>query len=487
MKQARFPGERRRYPVLRVFGSDGVPQVVVPLIELFDNYRDTKSDQWMLLISRGLGLLVDFTIQMGPWVGDMQAQWGDDYLEKVWEKFTTALVEGTVSTGGDNTGLYWLPRSVKSARDLLRAIEHYIDWLDEKGHASAWKSDFVFVNGPANAVSGFRMAYARKVIHDKSLLFHLKGKPTGRRSRAADRLRSLRREKGHLKRFPENYVVSMLFDGFALPNGEFDETAEIIAHILFLGGLRMSEPLHLWVQDVQFASGVPIIALHHPQESLVQGFDGVTRSRAETLKRFFHMESRNAVSGKYWSGWKGILGDLNDAIVHWLPIEGVEDHISSILRHYLLVTRPRIMALRHAAGLPDHPYLFVSTAIDGEEIGAPYTRSSFRAAWKRAVNRLKRKHRDDALKHRKDHGTTPHGARHFYGHYLSQSPIQRELIQQCMHHLDPFSQLVYTEPTPEEVDSVLKTGAPLKSKFDGSVFAALRNQQSRTHWEKRFR
>jgi integrase len=52
-------------------------------------------------------------------------------------------------------------------------------------------------------------------------------------------------------------------------------------------------------------------------------------------------------------------------------------------------------------------------------------------------------------------GTTPHGHRHSYGHYLRAAKLGNKVIQRALHHKWIRSQEVYTEAEMDEVNTAL--------------------------------
>jgi integrase len=129
------------------------------------------------------------------------------------------------------------------------------------------------------------------------------------------------------------------------------------------------------------------------------------------------------------------------------------------------------MRLRRAKGLPDHNYLFVGSGKmfgnNTNAIGEPYTIEAFRSAWKAAIGRVSNLRDDPNLTVAKRKGTTPHGARHFYGTFLKTIGCDGEIIAECMHHKSPFSHLRYTQLMPSEINEILegKEASPSSSDF----------------------
>lgn len=171
------------------------------------------------------------------------------------------------------------------------------------------------------------------------------------------------------------------------------------------------------------------------------------------------------MSDKFHSGWKGIkVGREYWAPLYWLPLPGLKEHFLASYLEYIRHVRPRLMRERRARGLSDHPFLLVSSGSarqedDGTSVGDPYTRAAARNSWYRAISRLQRLYPDAGIVLAKTHGTTRHGLRHLYGTTLKQLGLPSEMVQECMHHISPRSQLVYQEPLGNEIHVTLTDAA----------------------------
>jgi integrase len=94
-----------------------------------------------------------------------------------------------------------------------------------------------------------------------------------------------------------------------------------------------------------------------------------------------------------------------------------------------------------------HPFAFVN--MRRGEVGTPYKIGQYEKAHAAAVKRI-------GMQVSKELGTTPHGHRHAYGRRLSNAGIEPVMIKRVMHHASIESQLVYTQPTLEEIHEMLK-------------------------------
>ncbi|WP_165447874.1 site-specific integrase [Rhizobium ruizarguesonis] len=367
----------------------------------------------------------------------------------------------------DGLGLYWQPKRQENAKRHLLALTNFLKSPanGDEGWRLASTPDF------ADPFFSIRVAYHYVVRRNKSLLAHLKGRAEREvESHPYSGLFSAKPDGGRTYRFPTRYVWDLLYNGFTSGrDGEIDETAQLIAFLLFAGGSRLSELFHVWVNDLQWIDDLPLIFLHHPREGRVH-HKGRNLNRVEFLESQTRIP-RNKRQKRGHAGFKGLAGELDGAQLIWLPIDILQEELGKRLRHYLAVTRPRIMRLRRAKGLPDHNYLFVGSGKmfgnNTNAIGEPYTIEAFRSAWKAAIGRVSNLRDDPNLTVAKRKGTTPHGARHFYGTFLKTIGCDGEIIAECMHHKSPFSHLRYTQLMPSEINEILegKEASPSSSDF----------------------
>lgn len=430
-----------------------------------DDYFDTnhsRSQQWRRDTCEALGLLVDHTVATLRFL--TPAQLASPGLPRtLFRNFAIALAEGTsIHTNGktlDLTGLFWIGKGGRRAKWLLLRLTDFIRSLEPGEWAWDSREFGLLKTDKIDAVTSFRASIALAIKRKKSLLAHLPSDSAKARAPTAATVKS----SGQSKRahsFPSEWVFPFVMEGFTNRNGDTDETAQLLALLLFAGGPRKSEPLHCFVSDVQFIQKEPWIFMHNPQSGKVIDAYENTITRAEYLRKF-KMSPRNINEEAEHSGWKSVAEDDIGTPLFWLPVMGIKDLLYTKLRHYLLVTRPGIMKQRPQR-FGDHPFLFVGSgrtaSSNGRPIGSPYTISAFNEAWKAAVNRIARKH-NVVLEYGKIHGTTPHGARHYYGRFLTTLNVPGDIIQDCMHHKHPDSHKVYTRLSPTEINKVLRTAS----------------------------
>lgn len=437
------------------------------LDDYFEDFTRFKH-KWRRNAAVALGLFSDYAAAKLRFMGEAALSLDDEQLARALLRgFAHALRDGTIPTISaepDPLGLRWHSRGERQARVLVGALNGFLLWFGDQPQGSRWswfKATSCDFNHPTNA---FRHAAELAIRRKKSLLAHLDKTGEPKPKRHPMFLGILGPQKDSTRSplsFPIKYAAEFVYKGFDLYQ-ESQRTAATVAALLFLGGFRASEPLHLYVSDVQFAHDKVYVFLQDPTFGKVLDENNRRILRSAYLKKF-ELEPRDRTSFKRGqSGWKGMDKDEFGTFAHWLPIPALRKRVRELLEYYVRVTRPAIMS-RRPRHLPDHPYLFVTAGLNGGdrtgEIGDPLTMSAFLSQWTAALNRLAKKHGDPELLFKKEHGTTLHGPRHLYGKLLKSLGIKGEVIMECMHHRDIRSHLVYGRLSHAEVDQLLQRAA----------------------------
>jgi integrase len=486
-------GKSEVIPVLYIIEHDVAEPKITRLNALVDYFMNNcaRSATWMLDLATTVGSLIDYTAAWLPFLRAARNRSSPEAsFAMILRRFVKAHLEGTkdVSNGNtaDNLGLYWQPKSPEAVKKSLSRLTDFLQ-SSEVGDA-AWSA--AVSNRSHDSFYALRIAFSHVVAKRKSLLAHVKFQvpDQGKRLHLGGHV-TPRSIEPRTFRFPIKYVWKFLFEGFiAKRSAQADETAQLIAFLLFASGVRYSELFHAWVQDVQFVDSMPVFIVHHPSYGTVVDHFGNRMSRAEYLmKQARPRRPRNQLRKRGHAGFKGIAEEANGTQLIWLPIDGLLQEIGVRLQRYMSVTRPRIMRLRKAQGLPDHNYLFVGSghtfARNTNETGAPYTMEAFRSAWARAIRRTSSICDDPEFILSKSNGTTIHAARHFYGSFLKSIGVSAEDITKCMHHRSPFSSLRYVSLNSGEMDAILRRQGGVKSgvnfgQMAQSVAEALKRQQT---------
>lgn len=448
--------------------------MLAPLIEFFlVPERRGLSAPWQAKIVQSVGLLYDYTKAKPP-------PDGIDPPSGYLTEFVEDLIAGTVQPdGSDATGLYWPGAGRQRVSEVLRHLNSFSDFCSKNygvHQMNPWRS----------ASLGERLAtlYAAERRDTHSLFAHLgnararcreniddvtAGAGLSKRSHMARVVGQQRQHRVVSSRppfFPAGKDLELFSRGFAVrrsrvaaPWMRHNIRDLMIALLQRYGGLRPSEPFHLYVRDViedPVGSGRAKVLLYHPEEGLARYKDPLTGSIIETkrsvfLNRFYNgMIPRSKAAGSpSYAGWKDLMLEKGEphlyATVHWLS----NDAASMFWRLYVLYVRrvrPRGV---------NHPFLFCTH--HGTHEGMPYPYDEFGKAFTRAVARI-------GLVSKKDLGTTPHGLRHAYAQdlrrLLGESGVAdasaTKIIQICLHHKSPHSQMVYTQPELREVSEALE-------------------------------
>lgn len=347
--------------------------------------------------------------------------------------FSDALFTGTVSNIGDPSGLWWKPRQPDYAGKLIGHITKFTDWLavaneDVKLQLNPWRQ------ATRHEERLNWAAYSHR--RDNAFLSHLWcSKPQTSQSRVV-RSKSLPMERQTpAKAFPEEYLDLLVSEGFRRrardSRGQSDLRNVLITLLMHYGGLRLSEALSLWSDDVSVEAGEVIVRVHHPEYGLAPG--GKT-NRAAYLQNKYGLQSRNQLvkaTDPLFLGWKNCL--ITDPHrrcfeVFFYPHQSGQV-FASMWRDYHL----RGQRVNPKAG-DEHPYAFTNR--DGQ----PYSHRMFRRAHSLAIERI-------GLVLGKTEGTTPHGHRHAYGQRLARDGADPLLIKNAMHHSSITSSQIYTQPT----------------------------------------
>jgi len=375
---------------------------------------------------------------------------GFDTPQSLFESFSSRLYTGTIGDDGlDPSGLYWLPCSKQVARLHIYALSKITDWLAGK-HGAISMNPLVEADSLTQRLN--YAAWFRKNQHD--FLGHIKDKhinSTVRYARSVQGKRPLGKQAQDAIEFPERYFEAFYFDGLG---GALDRRVALRDQLILLlmhgGGLRESEALHLWLEDVfidPFNPNSVKVRIYHPEDGKApnnwRGRSGKT-TRAAYLKEKYSLSPRNDLMGKKRVGWKSRVSDSKDEYleVYWFPTVFGEV-FAKLWRDY---TRFLTGVERH------HPYAFVSFHRD--HTGNPYTLNALHDRYRQGLKRI-------GLKPCKADGLSPHSHRHSYGRRLRRACVQEIVIKKCLHHASLESQTVYTAPTAKEVTASLNTATEL--------------------------
>ena len=370
---------------------------------------------------------------------------------------------------------------------LLRQLDGFVEYIgtqvNELSREHPLKAlNKAFSEAPNDGRSLMQFALTAKRLSQKNFLSHLKivdNESNNLRRQSRWLLSPEKLISGYrtTKFMSQDLIADMLEIGFVRDEGAslLHEREDITPKMIFLlmagGGVRRSEPFHMWFNDVQVEDidgrqrCIPYI--RHPS-SAPTFIHGVKGDRMAYLAERGMLPRHQSRIKSWHAGWKNLPLDLatKSASIFFLHDRYHKlfaNYFACYLHYRRLMIKERLMS-----GLPDHPFLFVSSGDDRNSdityVGAPYSMSALSKAFERALVRVE-KSRGEKIDRGKNSGNTPHGLRHAYAHALANSGVPTKAIQRAMNHISVLSQAVYTEPTYEQINSVLTKAGDVKGRF----------------------
>ena len=461
---------------------DGVVEPYLPLIK-YQLAHPHRSSSWQNTVVRAVGLLWDYSIQVTH----------HSTPRDLFRGFALALLAGTMMADVSYpTGLLFPSTPRSRTVGLVKSIEGFAEWCgNEADEVSPIAPEVLpLVPGTAEHVTKL-LVWSR--LRRGSMLQHIKKVPTTYRKGVVDHGRDTRSHDAEpVKFFPPQHAEKLLWEGHkragadAEPNIFFRYNVRdmMIALLDGWGGLRRSEGLHLWLDDVVDDPTNPrhaLVVLHHPAESKLRWHNKLTGrtevlTRKEVLHREYGLQPRNEVKrGAYHAGWKGMDLDRDHrACVFW-----IDDQAGALFQvlflGYIRYVRPAIMERRSKMGGRDHPFLFVSERVSAETglPGEPYSQKAYERNHQAAVERI-------GLTYSKEAGTTTHALRHLYGQTMTKLGVPAQVIKKGLHHRSFLSQAPYTAPDKHTINQTLRAaqmkvaaGKFVRSKLTSDTSAAL--------------
>ena len=359
--------------------------------------------------------------------------------------FVDDLEFGTIDpkTKEDPCGLYWPPKSCQSVNKIISYITLFNEHNYRKAEQLATET-----NTPLKAIllNPKRLAdFAEQHInltawHHKNSNSFLSYTRTIDRAQintvhtVRSKYQTQTQTKSKLYTFPRERIFDLL-DAFntRVKVGNFIQQHNLrdmlITILMHFGGLRVSEPFHLFVEDIMENP-------NHPGEALVKLYHPDSR-RARLAKMGLRTRTDKRNPNSYYSGWKN--QDINEiTTVKWFPVEAGEWFWDLWI---LYMTQQRVEATLDRI----HPFAFTNRN------GAPASYGNFQQAHKRAVEKI-------GLVVAKDNGTTPHSHRHSYGSDVWEATKDSVILQKVLRHSSPLSQHIYIHPSDNTIRSELHNG-----------------------------
>jgi hypothetical protein len=282
---------------------DGSIELFRPLLK-YVKAHPTRQKSWQDTAAQAIGLLWDYGIATKAGRPDRSAR-------DLFRDFAFALAKGTVSTDGtDATGLYWPSTSYERCKQLIKSVEKFAGWCDfDAGTTSPISPEFVPLVPQTGEQVAAMIRWSRQ--REGSMLKHITHAPRETKRSHVDHGREpAGRGPEAVKFFPPEDAVRLVWDGYRIPGTDsepniflrYNVRNMMIALLDGWGGLRRSEGLHLWEQDVRqdpVYLDRALVVLNHPAESKVAFTDPLTRGRstARLTKRPSVRRSRPVADG----------------------------------------------------------------------------------------------------------------------------------------------------------------------------------------------
>lgn len=403
-----------------------------------------KSGSWERKFTQSIRLLIDYSIANDGVFSNPN---------EMFSAFSHRLHQGTINTDGtDLSGLRWKPKHPLTANVIIGHITKFSDWL------------YDITDGNSQVLNPLRKANAGEKILNLAALNHrnnnafLKHAITHQqKSKNINFVRDIKLsaiasdDENLMKPFDESKFTPLLFEGFRIKGVGHDKKFYqkfridyiLITMLMHLGGLRISEVFHIYVEDVIPNEGLRHVRVYHPQNGLAPSHyrklkNKPNMKRKEYLQeRYGLLDRRSSKNKKYHAGWKNNavkkVGGYFDVFMFGYP--DLIDFFYSLFFIYLSIREKSMHSY-------DHPFLFVGT--DGE----PLSMASYEKAHNRAVSKI-------GINPRLDYGGTPHCHRHSYGQRLTDAGLSPFAIKVAMHHTNINSQKPYTEPEHKKVKNIM--------------------------------
>jgi site-specific recombinase XerD len=395
---------------------------------------NNKSESWRERSIFSLKLLLDYINALPDISSATQAL----------KSFTTALVAGTIDYKSldDETELFWEPRKIRDANNILFHITHYTDFLAlQDNYSSSRVNPFRDASSYEERLNWCAYYHKQANVFLNHLSNHNSARERSQKIRLIGAMPDSKVDTEKAIRFPENYFDKLINIGFQNNNEEPNYKLQAMTMLMHYGGLRKSEIFHIYVSDITQNP-------NHQDEALVRVYDpayGTSpdpkyKMRSEYLLGETKFKARNKYrfSERLYSGWKSPLLTSQKGYfeVVFSPPSKAKEFLSIWVK-YLKFQRVEPQANQF------HPFAFTNNH------GLPETIKNFQRYHKRAVEKI-------GLESKKENGTTEHGHRHAYGYRVRQLGLDRIEIQKAMHHKSPLSSLVYTQPSSDEIRNKMR-------------------------------
>lgn len=355
------------------------------------------------------------------------------------KSFTLALVTGTIDYKNvtDTLDLYWRPRKVSDANNILHHITQYTDFLAiQDGFEHSRVNPFRKAKSYEERLNWCSYYHKQTNVFLNHLTSSHEAKSLVQQVRIIGSFENPNIDTEPAVRFPEEHLDRLLSIGCRKNDNTIDYQLQVMIMLMNFGGIRKSELFHIYVSDITLnpvRQNEALVRIYHPE--IGNPPDLKYQNRKEYLESTSSYTSRNKyrLSERLYAGWKSPLLTSKKGyfeLVFCPPNMG--EVFLKVWANYLKYKR-----VEPPKNKP-HPFAFTQTD------GSPETLKNFQRKYEGVVKRI-------GLAYSKLSGTTEHGHRHAYGFRAKSFGLDAVAMQKAMHHKSAFSHLVYTQPTNEEI------------------------------------
>lgn len=346
-------------------------------------------------------------------------------------KFYDTLIRGTL--GIEDTELLWSARNVVDANKIIVYVKRYIEYS---------LRDLTVINIYGSKQENDKVYGA---VAEYSMLSHLESQ-----KKNMDALRKsvnyqginldfINKERANYSAainegFPKEKAFELITKGCLISKNEkikfknrFNARNALLFCMYLFGGLRKSEPLHLFIDDLEIGDDQLNVQLAHPVRAPII-YNGDKKTREEYLWDCFKLKPRTQLSKTEHAGWKN-LEELDkhtmSTNVIWVAPNEIKLLIMQLHQLYIEKRYEWIKKSDYK-----HPYYFV------DENGGPLKVIAVDRAWRQACKRI------NLTGSRKD-SENIHGARHMIGKMLKDLGFAPNVIKTVLHHKNIHSQIQY--------------------------------------------
>ncbi|MEN0037964.1 MAG: gamma-mobile-trio recombinase GmtY [Cellvibrio sp.] len=414
--------------------------------------KSTHSQSWMRKSVRAIILLLNYIEKNTSLVKNPR---------QLFEGFFKALELGTNNEERvEENELNWKAREPKDAKELASHVHQFLEYILDNDCIEIFSVSELLKNYcPEKGLSYAAYQHKKNNAFMPYLYNQFLGKPGFNKFSKFSGENPSSAIKTYA--FSEDLFMPLLTQGFKVGDSgtwnDWNFRDILITILLHCGGLRESEPFHLYITDISedpTRKGVALVKLHHPSLGKSPKDFGKTKKRFATRQEYlwemYGLKPRNESTVKsYHAGWKELALD-NDkekyCYVQWFPTS------SGAL--FLEIWRLYLKTQYSIAGdIARHPFAFTNRH------GMPASLSNYIRAHGIAINKI-------GYEVQKEQGTTPQAHRHAYGTRLRKAGLSPIFTKKAMHHKSISSQQVYTQPSQEELNKQLSIAS---SKIDSSA------------------